>query len=141
MVQMKSEMLDVDFSASPNVQTKTISGFECAVGPLSNLNPQQGSTQITIRRGKQDIRQWRQLCAAIRGITPRFPGSEGNVAYQVVQLTGSNSTDEQMTAGYYWFNQYLEASSPVKVTRFVLEVPTEIRVVEVPIEFDNLPLP
>jgi hypothetical protein len=141
LIQVKSETLDVDFSASPNTQIKTIAGLKCTVPPFQSQGSQQGNAQITISRGQQSNAEWRQLCAGIGGIMPKLLDSRGNAARQV-QSSGFNASDAQITANFYWFNQSNgDPDTAAKMTRLTLAIPTEMKMVQVPIEFDDLPLP
>jgi len=140
LVQVKSELLDVDFSSSPNAQTKEIAGMRCTIGPIVSQNAQQGNCEIKIERGKQTPAEWKQLRAALVGITPKFQ-SRGSAVRQV-QQTGSSSSDDEITTNYFWWvPSNGDDDSDGKATRLTLEIPTEMKAFQLPIEFDNLPLP
>jgi hypothetical protein len=57
-----------------------------------------------------------------------------------MQHMGGNSQGDVVQANFYWWMQGNEGDNP-HPAKLLLDVPTKTRVVEVPIQFDSLPLP
>ncbi len=139
LVQTQSETLEAAFADKDAVTEKTIAGIKCKVGPLTMPSPQQINCSVQFTRDKLDQAAWSQIASALQQLNPRLLDDNGTLIPNM-QHMGGNSQGDVVQANFYWWMQGNEGDNP-HPAKLLLDVPTKTRVVEVPIQFDSLPLP
>jgi hypothetical protein len=139
LVQSQSETLEAVFADKDAVVEKTIAGIKCKVGPISTPSSQQTNCSVQFTRDTMDPAAWSQIATALQSVSPRMLDDNGT-PFPNMQLMGGNTQGDVVQANFYWYTQSADGQSP-RPAKLVLDVPTKTRTVEVPIQFDNLPLP
>ena len=135
------EHLELPGVVAGDAKPQTVAGLTIAVtAPLPD-NPFQVVRQITFTRGSQSDADWQTL----RGIFPNLnttlldaQGAAAQRAYAYLQ----SGDDKTAVYQYAWNGANWNGQQPnLKPAKLLIDVPKTLANVEVPIEFDHLPLP
>ncbi len=140
LIQEKSERIEVDVGAGHTADTvRTAAGLTVTVGPVTGL--QQSNCTVTFARGKQGDDDWEQLHAALRNVVPVLVDARGR-ALPVPQANPQSDVGSSVQLQFYWYQQeYYGGNTILKPAKLILDVPSALRSVDVPIEIHDLPLP
>jgi hypothetical protein len=138
LVQTESQTLEAK-AEQDSVLEKTVGGVKCKVGPIKLDQGQQLDCPLLFTRETMDQASWTQMASALRGIVPRLLDDNG-VVLPNEQPMGGNSQGDSVSASFHWWMNGTNGDAP-RPAKLLLDLPTRTRVIEVPIQFDNLPLP
>ncbi len=136
VVQAKSERVETPVGAA--AVEKTIGGISVRIGP--SLGSPAVNCPVVFTRVHQTDVEWAQMRSALSNVVPVMVDDHGH-ALPVPQRNGRQDNDMSITAQFYWYQQQYYGSPILKPAKLVIDVPTALRSVEVPVEFKDLPLP
>jgi hypothetical protein len=100
---------------------------------------QQINCSVQFTRDTMDQASWSQIATALQNVSPRLLDDNGT-AFPNMQHMGGNAQGDVVQANFYWYTQSADGQSP-HPAKLLVDVPIKTRTVEVPVQFDNLPLP
>ena len=140
LIQDKSERIAVDVGAGHTADTVVkAAGLTVTVGPVNGL--QGCSCRVTFARGQQGDDDWEQLRSALRNVVPVLADARGR-ALSAPQVNPQSDVGPSVQLQFYWNQQQYYGGDPIlKPAKLIIDVPSAVRSVDVPVEFDDLPLP
>jgi hypothetical protein len=136
MMQTKSERWESAPSADGTPPAKSIAGRKYIIESLKPVgNGESYELKFTMVRETAKLEPWQQFG---RGVRVSVLDAEGKAL--AMQGPSGGGSDEKMTYTY----TFQRENGPRKAgpaAKVVVEVPTEVKEVEVPFEFTDLPLP
>jgi len=139
---LETKVQSIELAASEKPSEQNVAGMKCTLGPLVINSPQVFSCTILLKRGSFSQANWDLIAASISGLKPIILDDQGKPLRDAQrQMTSSNYTSDFASASYMWWVQFDGNGDPPKPAKVMLDVPTEVRQIEVPISFENLPLP
>ena len=142
VIQTASERVEVPVKRDGPCVDRTIAGVHVLVGPLQVQGTQQCTCEVTFTLGaKSNSTNADPLSAAVRGLCPVLTDDRGR-ALPVPQRMSQGDFGSAFHAQFYWVQQeYGDGAQLLRPTKLVLDVPTAVQVVEVPVDLVDLPLP
>ena len=141
LVQARSETMTIAIKSPMDPVQQTLAGMQVEVAPLVVQNQQFCNDSITYTRAQQTDEQWQQMQVALQSIKPVLLDANSQ-AFPQPQASFQQQSDQSITIQYTWVQQqYTQEFTSLVPAKMVLTLPSVLRVVNVPVEFNHLPLP
>jgi hypothetical protein len=141
VIQTASERVEEPVKRDGPTIDRVVGGVHVLVGPLQVQGSQQCTCEVTFDRGAKSTSNADPLGAALQGLCPVLTDDRGR-ALPVPQRMSQGEVGSTVHAQFYWVQQqYGDGAQLLRPTKLVLDVPTAVQVVEVPVDLVDLPLP
>jgi hypothetical protein len=139
LAMLKAERVTVKDPLKAAAMTKTVGGAKFALGPLTT-GSRGHELSVTMEKGSLTDEQFQSLQTAMRRVAASV--TVGGTQRQVRGNAGQvNGVGAQATLAYTFATTSPRGGSAVEITEMSIELPADVRAVDVPVEFHDLPLP
>jgi hypothetical protein len=135
------ETVEIPLPKDGSPPTQTAGGMLIYTDTSDQQNGNSGvyMFKLTIHKREGGNIDWPSFTNAAHGIVPRLETADGNVLDPIFHTELQVNSDSIVFTPQWWKRSgNRQESPPVKI---VMDVPIELRSVDVPVQFDNLPLP
>ena len=91
-------------------------------------------------RGQRDEVDWSHLRQVMSDLRPQLLNAAGVPLRVFFARNATPQGDGDAISSYAWIKEDA-AGAAVKPAKLIVELPTDVKAIDVPIAFDNLPLP
>jgi hypothetical protein len=137
VVGLKNEKVTLTREEADVGAEREIAGMKVTIAPLKQQNSYYVSS-VSYEKGSMDDGAWAKIKKGLVGV-PAVVLDQGGVALQVFNAPNASDNENSVTVAQQY---YAGGGSQTRVPRRVeLEVPTEVQVLPLPVEFKDLVLP
>ena len=135
-IQTKSEIWEIPDISKAQSPSKSIAGRRYVVEEFKTLSPEQYQLKFTIIRETPRLAEWQQYG---RGV--RLSLVDANGKYLQSQGYGGGGSDEKLTYTHTFGRDAGDGTKTGEPAKLIVEVPTDVKEVQIPFDFKDLPLP
>jgi hypothetical protein len=141
LVQTSARRIELPIGADASEMNKTVGELNLTIGPWQLNFPQQIHCAFTLQRGNMDDVQWARRARALGNLHPVLLDANGTPLPAGHPMNSSNY-GRSATCDYMWIQQmYYGNETLLRPAKLRVDIPTDFEVVDVPVHFENLPLP
>jgi hypothetical protein len=141
LIRTSAKRIEVPVSTNGAVYKTTINGAEITISGWQRNGSQQTQCMITLSHPGVNATRWARASRALANLHPVLLDASGN-AFPAGQGMNMNSSLGTASCTYLWIQQYFGGDQNfLTPAKLVVDIPTGFAMVQVPIHFENLPLP
>jgi hypothetical protein len=141
LIQTSAERIEIPITGNMQPFIRNIDGVALTIDQWQTDSPQQIRCAMHLRYDGADDAHWLQLAQALGNLHPVYLDASGT-PLPAAHPMSLNTYQGQANADYLCIQQFYGGSDDMlHPAKLILDFPTGFELVEVPVHFENLPLP